>query len=301
MKACLVLSLLFLLACLRFEDIYGDSANSSATGDPNLDITIDHMKTLRRDFWTRTTTLVRPIQATPTSLASIKPGPDIYAIFFSIWAYPAEYQGHFAKRTLDLIDSVYAQVERHPGRMMLCFSVADIQRAHEQSKRRGSLRLSPSPRTTGGVSNCFGLRYQLTSGRIETMRVRFAIIVAGALLLTAAEIGSADYTCFPIQLKPLHCVCGMVTDVVGDPVHDTKVTILKKDGEVVALQANDDGKFSFGGLQSGTYYLQAEANGFATLRFEIVIAKPENKCKRALAIRLATAMPPCPGVDLVKR
>jgi len=49
------------------------------------------------------------------------------AVFFSIWAYPTKYQGQFGKRTLDLIDSVYAQAERHPDRMMMCFSVDDIQ------------------------------------------------------------------------------------------------------------------------------------------------------------------------------
>jgi membrane dipeptidase len=56
------------------------------------------------------------------------------AVFFSIWAYPTKYQGHLAKRTLDLIDSVYAQTERHPDRMMMCFSVDDIQRTREQHK-----------------------------------------------------------------------------------------------------------------------------------------------------------------------
>lgn len=53
--------------------------------------------------------------------------------FFSIWVEPS-YKGQFAHRALDLIDSVYEQAERHPDRMMMAFSVADIQRAHKEKK-----------------------------------------------------------------------------------------------------------------------------------------------------------------------
>jgi membrane dipeptidase len=56
------------------------------------------------------------------------------AEFFSIWVDPETNQGQFAKHTLDLIDSVYEQAERHPDRMMMAFSVADIERAHRQKK-----------------------------------------------------------------------------------------------------------------------------------------------------------------------
>jgi membrane dipeptidase len=59
---------------------------------------------------------------------------NLGAEFFSIWVDPATNQGHFAKRTLDLIDSVYEQAARHPDRMMMAYSVADIGRAHKQKK-----------------------------------------------------------------------------------------------------------------------------------------------------------------------
>ncbi len=59
---------------------------------------------------------------------------NLGAEFFSIWVEPATNQGHFAKRTLDLIDSVYEQAARHPDRMMMAFSVEDIKRAHKQKK-----------------------------------------------------------------------------------------------------------------------------------------------------------------------
>lgn len=59
---------------------------------------------------------------------------NLSAEFFSIWVEPETNQGHFAQHTFDLIDSVYQQAERHPDRMMMAFSVADIERAHQQHK-----------------------------------------------------------------------------------------------------------------------------------------------------------------------
>ena len=59
---------------------------------------------------------------------------NLGAEFFSIWVDPSTNEGHFAKHTLDLIDSVYEQAERHPDRMMMAFSVADIERAHREKK-----------------------------------------------------------------------------------------------------------------------------------------------------------------------
>jgi membrane dipeptidase len=55
--------------------------------------------------------------------------------FFSIWVDPGTIpKEHFARHTLDLIDSVYEQAARHPDRMMMAFSVADIERAHREHK-----------------------------------------------------------------------------------------------------------------------------------------------------------------------
>jgi membrane dipeptidase len=59
---------------------------------------------------------------------------NLGAEFFSIWVDPETNQGHFAKHTFDLIDSVYEQAARHPDRMMMAFSVADIERAHRDHK-----------------------------------------------------------------------------------------------------------------------------------------------------------------------
>ncbi|MGA2458671.1 MAG: dipeptidase [Terriglobales bacterium] len=67
------------------------------------------------------------------SLNEAKAG-NLGAEFFSIWVDPETNQGHFARHTLDLIDSVYEQAARHPDRMMMAFSVEDIERAHREHK-----------------------------------------------------------------------------------------------------------------------------------------------------------------------
>jgi membrane dipeptidase len=59
---------------------------------------------------------------------------NLGAVFFSIWVYPENNQGHFAKRTLELIDSVYGQANKHPDRIMMSFSAEDIERARKDHK-----------------------------------------------------------------------------------------------------------------------------------------------------------------------
>jgi membrane dipeptidase len=59
---------------------------------------------------------------------------NLGAEFFSIWVEPETNEGHFARHTFDLIDAVYEQAARHPDRMMMASSVADIERAREQHK-----------------------------------------------------------------------------------------------------------------------------------------------------------------------
>jgi membrane dipeptidase len=67
------------------------------------------------------------------SLDKVRRG-NLGAEFFSIWVEPETNQGHFAKHTFDLIDSVYEQAARHPDRMMMAFSTTDIERAHREHK-----------------------------------------------------------------------------------------------------------------------------------------------------------------------
>src|SRR5271165_3358903 len=59
---------------------------------------------------------------------------NLGAEFFSIWVEPVTNQGHYARHTFDLIDSVYEQAARHPDRMMMAFSANDIDRARKEHK-----------------------------------------------------------------------------------------------------------------------------------------------------------------------
>ena len=59
---------------------------------------------------------------------------NLGAEFFSIWVDPRKFQGKYAIRALDMIDSVYETARQHPDRMTMSYSVADIQRAHHQKK-----------------------------------------------------------------------------------------------------------------------------------------------------------------------
>ncbi|MBV8207218.1 MAG: dipeptidase [Acidobacteria bacterium] len=61
---------------------------------------------------------------------------NLGAEFFSIWVEPEKFKGHYARRTLDLIDSVYEQAARNPSRMMIAYSVADIRRARAGPHKR---------------------------------------------------------------------------------------------------------------------------------------------------------------------
>lgn len=135
MKACLVFSLLFALASPPFENFHDNSANAVAGADANSDIAVDAHEDTPQRFLDENYDIgsTDPHDTDFISLDKARAG-SLDAVFFSIWVYPAKYQGHFAKRALDLIDSVYAQAERHPDRMMLCFSAGDIQRAHNQRK-----------------------------------------------------------------------------------------------------------------------------------------------------------------------
>jgi membrane dipeptidase len=73
-----------------------------------------------------------PVSEGHIDLEKIKQG-NLGAEFFSIWVEP-EFKGHYAKRAMDLIDSVYEQAARHPDKMTMAFSADDILRAHEQHK-----------------------------------------------------------------------------------------------------------------------------------------------------------------------
>lgn len=69
-----------------------------------------------------------------TTIARMKQG-GLTAEFFSLYIRPWYVEnGGSARRTLDMIDSVYRAVERHPNDLMFATSVADIRRAKRVGK-----------------------------------------------------------------------------------------------------------------------------------------------------------------------
>src|SRR5213075_1200498 len=69
-----------------------------------------------------------------TNIDRLKKG-GVTWLFFSLYIKPWYVEhGGAARRTLDMIDSVYRAVERHPNDLMLATSAADIRRAKQQGK-----------------------------------------------------------------------------------------------------------------------------------------------------------------------
>ncbi len=77
--------------------------------------------------------LAMPLNGGDLNFDSAKAG-NLGAEFFSIWVEPDLWKGQYAKRTLQLIDSVYQQAALHPDQMRMAFSPADIVAAHRDHK-----------------------------------------------------------------------------------------------------------------------------------------------------------------------
>ena len=74
-----------------------------------------------------------PLNGGQINLDAIHKG-NLGASFMSIWVEPDLYKGQYAKRTLELIDSVYQQAAKHPDNMQMAFSSAGILAAHRNHK-----------------------------------------------------------------------------------------------------------------------------------------------------------------------
>jgi membrane dipeptidase len=132
-KTALLLAGTLILPCLSFaQDI---AVSSSALTLNNSTIIIDTHEDTPQRFLNDNYDIGSTDQKDPDfiSLSKARAG-NLGGVFFSIWVYPKTNEGHFAKRTLELIDSVYGQVNAHPDKMMMAFSADDIERAHEQHK-----------------------------------------------------------------------------------------------------------------------------------------------------------------------
>jgi membrane dipeptidase len=77
--------------------------------------------------------LTQPLDGGYLNFESARQG-NLGAEFFSIWVEPKLYNGHYSRRTLELIDAVLQQAAAHPDRMMMAYSADDIERARRDHK-----------------------------------------------------------------------------------------------------------------------------------------------------------------------
>ncbi|HEY1579501.1 MAG TPA: dipeptidase [Terracidiphilus sp.] len=77
--------------------------------------------------------LADPLNGGNWNLESAQKG-NLGAEFFSIWVDPSANQGHFARRTLILIDGVKQQVAKHSDKLMFATSPEGIELAHREHK-----------------------------------------------------------------------------------------------------------------------------------------------------------------------
>ena len=59
---------------------------------------------------------------------------NLGAEFFAVWVEPEGNKGHYARRTLELIDAVKQQTVKHPNEMELATSAEGIEKAHRDHK-----------------------------------------------------------------------------------------------------------------------------------------------------------------------
>jgi membrane dipeptidase len=141
-RALLALPACLLLAVTAFLCAQEPAISSTAKMTPKMSsaetvqksaIVIDtHADTPQR-FVDENFDLSDPLGAGNFNLESARKG-NLGAEFFSIWVDPETNKGHFARRTLILIDAVKQQVARHPDQLMFVATPEGIELAHRDHK-----------------------------------------------------------------------------------------------------------------------------------------------------------------------
>ncbi|MGO9777360.1 MAG: dipeptidase [Terracidiphilus sp.] len=109
------------------------SKTASAAAIHRLALVIDtHADTPQR-FVDEHFDLADPLGGGNLNLDSIRKG-NLGAEFFSIWVEPTLYKGQYARRTLELIDSVKQQVARHPKQLEFVATPGGIEEAHRNHR-----------------------------------------------------------------------------------------------------------------------------------------------------------------------
>jgi len=126
---------------------------------------------------------------------------------------------------------------------------------------------------------------------LPTRRARIALVAVVSIIL-APFLGDVSQAaeCRIAPIKPIHCIRGIVIDPSGLPISNAKVAILKAGTEFVSILTHADGKFSFDRLETGSYEIQVEANGFKTARSSVAVVAPRSKSKWALQVVLGFGM-----------
>src|SRR5947209_8723397 len=139
LKPKLAFTAIFLLAALSYAQTPQSAANKTSTPKKPMSAKAIHDSALIIDTHADTT---QRLLDEDFDMANVPPGDpghldfakakagNLGAEFFSIWVEPDKYKGQYAKRTMELIDSVYRQAEKHPDKMTMAFSTADILAAH---------------------------------------------------------------------------------------------------------------------------------------------------------------------------
>jgi membrane dipeptidase len=136
-RASLILTLVFLPALVLAQTPAKTPEKMTAKPSPEQvhrsAIVIDtHADTPQR-FVDEHFDLADPLGGGNLNLDSIHKG-NLGAEFFSIWVEPTLYKDHYARRTLELIDSVKQQVARHPDQIEFVTTPAGIEQAHRDHK-----------------------------------------------------------------------------------------------------------------------------------------------------------------------
>jgi carboxypeptidase family protein len=128
----------------------------------------------------------------------------------------------------------------------------------------------------------------------------FSTFVATGVFLSLLNSAALATTCFaPPPFKPIRRICGVVFFRSGDKISNAQVLVLQGDKEIAAQQTNPDGKFLFEGLKAGNYEIRVRVEGFGDAYSKIVLAHPEKKTNRELAVNISPSGS-CSSISLVK-
>ena len=135
---------------------------------------------------------------------------------------------------------------------------------------------------------------------MKKKRNRSAMIMAGVLLLPSGTLWADGVCNKKPPPKPVRCLCGRLIDQSGAPVSDATVKVIQDGKDLETVRTAGDGKFILAGLKSGSYELDAEAEGLMIFQSPIVVTSSSKKCKRGLVIVLATSYPSVCGSYVMK-